>query len=198
MTPAAVGFAPHSGWAALVALGGDARSPQVVLRERIEMADPALDGSVQPYHAAADLPIDQARALLERLGRSATALAAKAVRSAVEEMKGRGYGAGACAILEGSGRRGASLESILASHPMIHTADGNHFRDALAQASERCGLAVARVPAAKLLDVAATALRLPAADVQKRVASLGKSVGPPWGADQKSAALAAWLLLARG
>jgi hypothetical protein len=28
------------------------------------------------------------------------------------------------------------------------------------------------------------------------VAALGKTVGPPWGADQKQAALLAWLLLA--
>ena len=30
------------------------------------------------------------------------------------------------------------------------------------------------------------------------VARLGREAGPPWGADQKSAALLAWLLLARG
>jgi hypothetical protein len=29
------------------------------------------------------------------------------------------------------------------------------------------------------------------------VKELGRSVGPPWGADQKAAALLAWLVLAR-
>jgi len=37
------------------------------------------------------------------------------------------------------------LEQTLASHAMIHTADGQHFRDALAAASEALGLKVVRL-----------------------------------------------------
>ena len=55
MKPAALGFRAHSGWAALVVVAGDPRAPEVVLRERIEMADPELPGSKQPYHAAEEL-----------------------------------------------------------------------------------------------------------------------------------------------
>ena len=37
--PAALGLRAHSGWAALVAVGGGPASPQVLDRRRIEMAD---------------------------------------------------------------------------------------------------------------------------------------------------------------
>lgn len=36
--PAALGLRAHSGWAALVAVGGTARAPHVIGRRRIDMA----------------------------------------------------------------------------------------------------------------------------------------------------------------
>ena len=41
------------------------------------------------------------------------------------------------------------------------------------------------------------ALGIPLASVKRRVAALGKGLGPPWSQDEKFAALAAWLTLAR-
>ena len=66
---AAVGFAPHSGWAAVVVLSGDPRAPQVVARERIEMADPKLPGAPQPYHAVEGLTVAKAEEWLARYQR---------------------------------------------------------------------------------------------------------------------------------
>lgn len=193
---AALGFSPHSGWAALVALGGDPRAPEVLLRERLLMTSSRLPGPKQPYHAVEGMPVSKAARLLERYLESATKLAADGLRTAVEALEQRGFRVACVAILQSNGRQAGSLEATLASHALIHTADGDHFRDALAEAARRCGVEPSRIRQRELHERAAAALKRPADELQAQVAGLGKSVGPPWGADQKAAALLAWLLLA--
>jgi hypothetical protein len=194
---AALGVSPHSGWAALVALGGDPRKPTVLLRERIEMTGRKLPGPKQPYHAVEELPVAKAAPLLERWLQSATTLASEALRQATSALAKDGYAIAGLAILQSNGRQGANLEAILASHALIHTADGDHFRDALAEGARRCGIDAVRLKPRELQEGAAAKLRRPIEELQGYVASLGKHVGPPWGADQKAAALLAWLTLAR-
>lgn len=193
---AVVGFAPHSGWAAMVVLSGDPASPQVLRRERIEIADPRLSGSKQPYHAVEKLPVKAAAKRLARYSETAGELAYRAVSRVVAELRDQKCTLVSAGILDSSGRQGPTLESILASHALIHTADGEHFRQALTEACDRCGIQVARVPVKQLLARASESFRRPADQLQAGVQALGRSVGPPWGSDQKSAALFAWMLLA--
>jgi hypothetical protein len=193
---AALGFSPHSGWAALVALGGDPRSPVVLARERIEMADPAIGGAKQPYHEAEGMAIEKAEALLKLCFDSARRMASEAVGPVVARIRQQGYEVRRSGILQSSGRQGKTLEATLASHALIHTADGDHFREALRLAGEACGLRVTGVRDRELLPRAATALGSSPEPLKERVVALGRALGPPWGADQKSAALMAWLLLA--
>jgi hypothetical protein len=168
----------------------------VLLRTRVEMADARLAGSKQPYHAVEELSVKEAGRRLARLRESAVALATEGLRHAVQELREGGAAPSALGILDSAGRKGGSLEAILASHALIHTADGDHFRDALSAAAATCGLAVARVRERDLLDMAASVLRRPAAQIQGEVQALGKPLGPPWTADQKQATLLAWMLLA--
>jgi hypothetical protein len=170
----------------------------VLLRTRVEMADPKLAGSKQPYHAVEELPVAQAARRLARLSASAAGLATEGLRVAIDVLRAGGAAPSALGILESAGRKGGSLDAILASHALIHTADGDHFRDALAAAAGTCGLAVSRVRERDLLEMAASVLRRPAAQVQATVQAMGKPLGPPWTADQKQATLLAWLLLAGG
>ena len=153
-----LGFAPHSGWAALVALGGTAQAPALILRERLEMADGALAGSKQPYHALENWPLPEAQRALAHFEASATALATKGLRGLVARARALGAEPGSAGILDSAGRSAATLESILVSHALIHTADGEHFRAALASACEELGLAVTRVRARELPQRAAAVL----------------------------------------
>jgi hypothetical protein len=194
---AALGFAPHSGWAALVAIGLDQGEPRVLLRSRVEMFDPRRPESKQPYHAVEELAVADAARRLERWMATAQDMARAAIEEAVTRLAGEGWRVTAGGILDSSGRRGVSLEAILASHALIHTADGDHYREALTDGLERSGLRVSRVAAKGLDAMAASRLRRPAAGLPQAVKALGKQVGPPWGADQKSAALLAWMLLER-
>lgn len=170
----------------------------MLLRARIEMADETLPGSKQPYHEVEEMKLPAAARALERLRASASSLAHAGLAAAITDLRRRGRTPRTAGILDSAGRKGASLEAILASHALIHTADGDHFRDALAAAAERCGMAVARVRERDLLECAQGVLGRPGADVQRAVQALGKPLGPPWTADQKNAALLAWILLAGG
>jgi hypothetical protein len=181
-----------------VAVGGDARNPEALFRGRVEMADPRLRGSSQPYHAVERLRLPEAEARLARFSETAGSMAHDAIRALVEDLGGRGRAPRAAGILDSSGRKGETLSAILSSHALIHTADGDHFREALALGCGRCGLAVVRIRRNDLAARAAAVLRRSAADVLAAVQALGRPLGPPWGADQKSAALIAWLLLAGG
>jgi hypothetical protein len=95
-----------------------------------------------------------------------------------------------CGLVLASGRELPPLESILASHALIHAAEGEHFRHALTHTSQRLGLPVVRVPERDL--------RVSSASLVTRVNAAGKQFGPPWTADQKLAALVAWRALSEG
>jgi hypothetical protein len=191
-----LGIAPHSGWAAVVMVAGTAAAPRVLVRERLELAEERLAGSRQPYHALEGLLLPEARRRLASFEASAAELALAALRTLFERAAAGGTAACAAGILDSAGRGGATLEAILASHALIHTADGQHFRAALARACEELGLAVSRIPQRALTARAAAALHRSPAELAASVATLGRTLGPPWGADQKPAALLAWVLLA--
>jgi hypothetical protein len=128
----------------------------------------------------------------------ATSLAHAAIRAQREALAERGIELRVAGILESSGRRQIPLSAVLASHALIHAADGDHFRQALSAAAGQHRLQVCRLPARALETHAAERLRRPINRLLDAVNDLGRSVGPPWGADQKKAALLAWCLLADG
>ncbi len=191
-----LGFRTHSGWAALVAVAGPPRSPALVDRRRIELVDAGVPW--QPYHAPEKLDLPKAGELIRLCVRRARLLARQALRATIEDVRESGYDVVGCAILLASGRPATSLAATLASHALIHTAEGELFREALAHAGKHCRLPVVGVRERDLLARAHADLRVPAAVLRRRVTALGQLIGPPWRQDQKYAALVAWLALAAG
>ena len=194
----ALACAPHSGWAALVGLELDGGRPRVSAHLRMEMADPDDGEAKQPYHAVEGLAIGEARRRLARYEAEARGMAHAALERIVRELARGGLRVVGLGILESAGRKGDSLDAILASHALIHTADGDHFRDAIAAAADRCGVPVSRVRSRDLDAEAASAIGRPSPVLRETVQSLGREAGPPWTVDQKAAALLAWLVLRRG
>ena len=192
---AAIGFSPHSGWAAMVVLGGPAAAPSLLARSRVPLIDDHDPDSKQPYHAVEFLCVEEATGRLDGYMAVATGMAQAALRAQFEELKGRDISVKAVGIVDSSSRKQVALPSILASHALIHAADGDHFRNALHAAAEHCSLQVCRIPARSLEAHAGTCLRMPLDRILDIVNKLGREQGPPWGADQKKAALLAWTLL---
>jgi len=193
MKPAALGLAPHSGWAALVAVSCARDELHVVDRRRVALAGP--EAPRQPYHAAEDLPLDEAEELLRRCARDSENLARRALAEAIAALERAGYETMGCGLLLASGRKLPALPEVLASHALIHTADGEHYRDALTRAAAKRDLPVTGVRQKEIWERAASALRLPPGEVRKRIDAAGKPLGPPWTADQKHAAALAWIAL---
>jgi len=81
---------------------------------------------------------------------------------------------GVCALIAKQGVIG-DLRQVLASHPRMHSAEGFFYRDVLIEA---CGIPT-RIISPLSLDPS----------------QVGKYAPPPWGRDQKIAALAAWSAL---
>lgn len=192
---AALGFRAHSGWAALVAVAGTPHSLAVIDRRRIELAEPGPD-SMQPYHAAAELDLKEAEQFVRRCAERARFLAQLALRAVIADLGKKGHVVAGCGLLLGSGRPATTLAATLASHALIHTAEGQLFRDALTHASEHCGLPVTGVKERELFARAAAELGVPVDELQLKVTELGRPLGPPWRQDEKYAALAGWLALA--
>ena len=163
----AMGISVHTGWGACVVVGGSLAVPEVVANEVLQILD---DSERFCFHRAAEMSPAAAAEWIANMRKKAIANARRALAPLVSKQ------VGACAIVAKAGEAG-SIEQVLASHPRIHSAEGFFFRDVFRDA---CPIPALVVPPSSL-----------------DVARLGKLAPPPWGRDQKLAALAAWQVMAR-
>jgi hypothetical protein len=155
----------HTGWGACVVVSGTLRRPEIVANEVIELLG---DSERFCFHLAAEMKRDAARDWIDRVRQKAIANARRALAPLLTQA------VSACAIVAKEGNLG-DLHHVLASHSRIHMAEGCFYRDILRDA---CSVPARVVPPSSL-------------DPSK----VGKIAAPPWGRDQKLAALAAWTLL---
>jgi hypothetical protein len=195
MKHAALGFRVHSGWTALVAVSLGDGSPQILLRERPRLVKTFTREFCQPYHAAERKPLAEAGAFIASVESEAAHLAGEAIDDASRRLGRQGYELDRCSLLLASGRPLPDLAHILASHALIHTADGELFRKALLGAGKSRGLAMFSLKENALLETASQTLSQPSDRITKRLTALGAGLGPPWSQDEKFSTLTAWLAL---
>ncbi len=195
MQPASIGFRVHSGWAAAITVAGTVASPCVIDRRRMQLVRTFTYKLRQPYHTAEQMQLRAAAEFIKRVETEARDLARSGVDAMQERLASLGYEVVGCGLLSSSGRQLPALTQVLASHALIHTADGELFRDAIRDACKRYGLPILGIKERDLFNVAAKSFRLDAATLKGRLTELGRSIGPPWSQDEKLAALAAWLSL---
>jgi hypothetical protein len=184
MMRTALGFRVHSGWAAMVV----AATSQVLDRRRIEITDPRLPGSVQPYHHAKTLSLPEAKQYLDHCAKQSRKMALTAIEDALDRHR-----VAACGILMSSARPAGTLEATLASHAAIHSAEGEFFRDAILHAAGACSISCRKIKEKELLNVARTELGI--RDPEAFLTEMRKTLGAPWTQDEKYAALAGWVAL---
>jgi hypothetical protein len=193
---AAIGFRVHSGWTALVAVSLEKGAPVVLARQRVHLVETFTYEFRQPYHTAEKMLPEQARDFIERVRDEARRLAHGAIHGLQTGLQKQGITLKRCGLLLASGRPLPKLEKILASHAMIHTAEGKLFREAILHASERYGLRGFTIKERELVEHAGQVFRAKPKELMRRVTELGRSVGSPWSQDEKFATLIAWLALA--
>jgi hypothetical protein len=195
MKNAAIGFRVHSGWAAVVAVCVEKGAPVVLVKQRVHMVDTFTYEFRQPYHTAEKMLMEQAREFIARMQAEARRLAYGAIRELVSRTQEQGVKLTRCGLLLASGRPLPALEKILGSHALIHTADGELFREALLHASKRSGLQEFTIKEKELLDRAGGVFRARPSELMRRATELGREFGAPWSQDEKFATLAAWMAL---
>ena len=192
MKPAAFGIRMHSGWGVLVTVTD---SVEVLDRRRIVIVSDDAPGGKMPFHYAESLGLPKAKKYLADYTAECDRLARQELARALDDVKARGYEVTSAALVLASGRTLPDLAHILAAHPLIHTAEGELFRDSVRRACESLAIPVLGYRERDLPECASKLLGNTSPKIIRQIAGMGKTLGPPWTADHKSAALAACLAL---
>jgi hypothetical protein len=188
----ALGLKARTGRAILVAIGAS-EPVRVLQRTELKLLP---SGDFAPYHAAEGLPSAAARKRVDRSIAAAHRLAEEGIRNAIETLTGAGHEVCGCGVLVGADMPPWSTDEILAVHVRMHHAEGVLFREVLVAGARACGLVPTTLREKAALDEATSMLGLKRADLDSRLLALGKTVGAPWGKDQKEAAAAALVAFA--
>ena len=184
-----------SGWATAVLLVGSAREPQVADRRVIELSDPAVPSSRQPYHAVMGASPARGAKLEQRLRAVVENVTGKSVRELLGAYRAGGHRVRGAALVVGSD---IDPTRIANDHIRAHALEGRLFRTALEAAVTSSGLRCAVVVEREAHRLAARVLARSQASLRSALADLGRLHGGPWRVEEKTAALAAWMVLRRG
>ncbi|MEX2238265.1 MAG: hypothetical protein WEB00_12105 [Dehalococcoidia bacterium] len=187
-TTVALGFRHHTGWAVAVAIAGPADAPRLVLRRRISLCEG--DYPREAYHVASLLPADGARDLIAGATEAAALEARRELRLLCNELARLGFEA-TTAGLAAEPRQLPPLAQIMKVHILRHSAEGEMFRAAIADACSDAGLAVVHIPPKQAMEEAAEQLGLPETELSAALERIGREAGPPWQQDQRLASLVA-------
>jgi hypothetical protein len=188
----AVGLSVRSGWATAVLLLGRAHLPRVLDHRRIELSDPAFPESRQPHHAGAGaLETDEVK-VSQRV---------QIVRHCTQESVSKllqNYRSRDCKVCCAALAVGSVIDPTTISNPHIraHALEGRLFRTVLREALSASGLRCSVVIERRAYAEASAIVGLSEAELRHTVTNLGRGQSGPWRAEQKMAALVAWMTLA--
>jgi hypothetical protein len=188
---AAVGLRVKSGWAAAVLLTGTARSPQLFDVRRIELSDPQHPETRQPYHAAMGKLERDARKINQRID-VVRGIAQQSIATLLAGYRQQNFRIRRAALVVGSQ---IDPDSIANPHIRAHAFEGRLFRSVLEES-----LRAHRIRASILIERHAYAhaveeLKQTNQNVRRKIQNFGREMEMPWRAEQKLAAVAAWLAL---
>lgn len=190
---AAIGLKAKTGRAIAVVLCGPSNALRLVKRSELVLTDPRIPATFQPYHEVMDLPWKESEKKVKAYVRAIEKVAAKALAELIHELLAQGLTV--CGVgIAGSADR--DLSRIGNYHIRAHAAEGLLFRQVLEFAAQTNKLAHRTFSEKTLPAQAANELDCTVAQLNKHLKSVGHSAGPPWRADQRVAATAAWVVLA--
>jgi hypothetical protein len=190
---AVLGFRPHTYWTAAVALAGEPDAPRVIERRKIVFA---AGQERFVYHQVAEMDAPAAAARIAKVRSATVASAARGIAELTAAVGEAGLTVGLAVVPTGRARTPPSLADIVKSHTAIHAAEGDFYRDVVAQACGGLGLDVSRLGERDLLLEASRSLKVHAITLESRLKMMGHILGPPWSEDQRLATLAAWVGIA--
>jgi len=188
---AALGFRVKSGWAAVVLLTGPIDSPALRDNRVIDLSDPRVPETRQPYHATFGQLETDAKKTIRRTD-IVHRVTKQSVTKLLSDYRGKGYSFTRASLVVGSQRDPATIAN---PHIRAHALEGQLFRSALEQALNGHGIRTAILFERDAYTTAAAQLKKSSDDVRQTIQNFGRSTDGPWRAEQKLAALGAWLAL---
>jgi hypothetical protein len=188
-----MGFRVKSGWAVAVLLGGPCDSPRALSCHVINLSDPNIPETKQPYHAAMGLLLED-KSEIRRRTRIVNQVTAQSVRELINHFQELVHKVRKACIVVGS-----QIDPALISNPHIraHAMEGRLFRSVLEDALKSHGLSCYVHLERDIYKKATVVLKRSENELKKMVTLLGRSLEGPWRAEEKLASLAAWMALAK-
>jgi hypothetical protein len=190
---ASIGFRVKSGVAPAIILTGGPQEPRVVERHVVALSDPDIPQSRQPYHAVLEAGSAEAQHLEKRLCKVVQTVAGRSVLELHQYVRNAGYQVRRVGLVVGSAIDPAQIKN---EHIRAHALEGRLFRTALKDAARSIGWEAFVLVERSAYAEAASTLARPEAELKRVLAELGRGI-KPWRADEKTAALAAWMALAQ-
>jgi hypothetical protein len=191
---AGLGFRVKSGWAAAVLLTDTARSPQLADIARIELCDPRLPETRQPYHAAmGKLETDSTK--LKHREHVVRSISQESLMRLLKGYRQRGFRIERAALVVGSEIDPADIAN---PHIRAHALEGRLFRSAVEQTLQDHEVRTEVLLERNAYASVAARLKQSSDDLKRAIQNLGRSApaqGGLWRAEQKLAALAALFVL---
>jgi hypothetical protein len=189
---AALGFRVKTGRAIVVALAAPAANPQILFRREVQLCDPKVPESRQPYHGGIMPFVPAAPHTVARGRKAAEKTAVAVVKALSAELHAAGYPLAGVTLVVASN---PDIHRIGSPHVRAHALEGILFREVLEAGARACRVPSAIVLERQALAHTASALRRREGDLRRSLAQWGAQIGSPWRAEEKSAALGAWLAL---
>ena len=175
-----------------MALAGPTKNPRILLRREVQLSDPKVSESRQPYHGAI-MPFVPAKPRAVARGKKvAQRVAIAAVRALADELRAGGLRLAGVGLVVASN---PDLTKIGSTHVRAHALEGIFFREVLEAGARACRLPAMLVLERDALARASAGPRRREGEMRRVLARFGKQIGSPWRSEEKSAALGAWLAL---
>jgi hypothetical protein len=186
----AIGFRIKRGVAIAVAVTGETEYPVFAGRTELLLSDPRIASTLRPFHAMARLPLKEAIPLAKRDEGLVRAAAIRSMSTFIAQLEKANSHPRHAAIV--SDREPASISN---SHLKAHSDERRLFRDATATAARRHGVRCTFLVEDELAREAKKRLGLDRTAIDRWVMLIRDAAGRPWRADERAAAVAAWIAL---
>jgi len=189
---ATIGFRAKTAKAIAVALKTDNASPAYLARWEVALHDPGVPATSQPHHEVMGLPWTTAQSAARPLEQQIEGIAIQMLSGLVSSLQSRGFDVYGIGVVGSPDRK---LERIGNPHIRAHAAEGILFRRVLEIAAAEHQLPWRSFSDRNLEEITFPQLRKTPREIKNTLASIGRAAGRPWRADERAAAIAAWLMM---
>jgi len=188
---AALGFRVKSGWAAAVLLKGSARSPKLCDVQRIDLSDPRFPETRQPYYAAMGRLETDTETINRRVD-VVRRIAEESIAKLLAGYRQQSFRIKRAALVVGSQ---IDPRSVANAHIRAHALEGQLFRSVLQESLQTHHIRTDVLIEREAYGKAAVELKRSNENVRRMIQNFGRDTTAPWRAEQKLAAVAAWVAL---